>query len=60
MKDVRTLGGRGSGKSEQMWTGVGGWGGGGLAKCGRPPGKKTIATIFVKFTQINEIFSFSR
>ena len=27
MKDVRTLGGRGSGKSEQMWTGVGGGGG---------------------------------
>ena len=39
-----------------MWTGGGGW----LAKCGRLFGKKIIDTIFVKFTQINEIFSFSR
>ena len=29
MKDVRTLGGRGSGNSEHMWTGVGGGGWGG-------------------------------
>ena len=42
-------GGRvGSDKSGQMRTGGGGW----LAKCGRPLGKKIIATIFVKLTQI--------
>ena len=42
-------GGRGV---RQKWTnadrGRGEW----LAKCGRPLGKKIIATIFVKFTQI--------
>ena len=43
------------GKSGQMQTGGVGW----LAKCGRPYEKKIIATILVKFTQINEIFSFS-
>ena len=49
IKDVHTLGGRGSGKSGQMRTREGGrW----LAKCGRPLEKKIIATIFVKFTQI--------
>ena len=46
-KYVRTLGGEGgSNKGGQMRTGGGGW----LAKCGRPLGKKIIATIFVKFT----------
>ena len=51
IKNVRTLGGGGEGgsdKSGQMQTGERGW----LAKCGRPLGKKIIATIFVKFTQI--------
>ena len=49
IKDVRTLGGGGgSGKSGQIRTGGGGW----LAKCGRPLGKKNIATIFVKFWAI--------
>ena len=51
IKDVRTLGEEeveeGSGKSGQMRTGGGG---GWLAKCGRPLGKKIMATIFVKFT----------
>ena len=41
-------GGGGSGKSGQMQTGGEGW----LAKCGFPLGKKIMATIFVKFTQI--------
>ena len=48
IKDVCTLGGRAVRKIGQMRTGGGGW----LAKCGRPLGKKIIATIFVKFTQI--------
>ena len=41
-------------KVDRRGQGEGGW----LAKCGRPLGKKNIATIFVRFTQINEIFSF--
>ena len=49
-KDVRKLGG-GEGVQanvDKCGLGEGGW----LAKCGRPLGKKNIATIFVKFTQI--------
>ena len=41
----------------QKWTNADrgkGW----LVKCVRPLGKKIMATIFVKFTQINEIFFF--
>ena len=38
----------GADKSGQIKKGEEGW----LAKCGRPLGKKIIATIFVKFTQI--------
>ena len=60
IKDVCTLGGGGRGggqaKVDRRGQGEGGW----LAKCGHPLGKKIIATIFVRFTQINEIFSFSR
>ena len=57
IKNVRTLGvvgGEGGGGGEgvrQKWTNADrgrGW----LAKCGRPLGKKIIATIFVKLTQI--------
>ena len=47
IKDVRPLGGGGSGKSGQMRQGGGG---GWLAKCGCPLGKRIIVTIFVKFT----------
>ena len=46
IKDVCTLEGRGV---SQKWTNADkgrGW----FAKCGRPLGKKIIATIFVKFT----------
>ena len=41
-------GGGGSGNSGKMRREGGGW----LAKCGRPLGKKILTTIFVKFTQI--------
>ena len=51
-------GGRGGGQAKVDRRGQGEWGW--LAKCGHPLGKKIIATIFVRFTQINEIFSFSR
>ena len=44
---IKGGGGVGSDKSGQTQTGRGG-----LAKCGRLLGKKIIATIFVKFTQI--------
>ena len=49
IKDVRTLGGRGGqAKVDKCGQGEEGW----LGKCGSPLGKKIIATIFVKFTQI--------
>ena len=51
IKDVHTVGGRGGGQTKVEKCGQGEgrrW----LAKYGRLIGKKNIATIFVKFTQI--------
>ena len=48
IKDVHTLGGGGQEKVDKCGQGEGGW----LAKCGHPLGKKIIAAISVKFTQI--------
>ena len=49
IKDVCTLGEEGGqAKVDKCGQGKMGW----LAKCGRALGKKVIATIFVKFTQM--------
>ena len=48
---IRVGGGGGRGV-RQKWINAGTVGGGWLAKCGRPLGKKIMATIFVRFTHI--------